>query len=166
MKKRLLSFVKKHTTRLVDDNEKKFALYPRWLIWLILFLSYNVLIQGIMDVVLKVAGHTPWLQTLPVRIDFLFLTVVSILMGYQALVGMRRREMDVTKNSIALGIIVEIGLVVSDIIHVVQYGESYNYLLLIRAPFIVLTTINFFILIVVSYYLKLFVDKKGHFHLA
>lgn len=159
-------FVDRHTNRLVDSNHQKFRLYPKWSIWLILFLSYNVLLQGILDIVIKVLGYTPWFTAIPIRIDFLFLTAVSVLMGYQALIGMRRRELDVTRNSISLGLIVEFGLVASDIAHVVDYGEMYPWLFTIRMPFIVLTTINFFILMYIASHLRLFRDDNGKFVLV
>lgn len=166
MKKFILKFLKRHSTRIVDANEHKFRLYPRWLIWYVLFLSYNVLVQGVADVMIEVLGHTPWLSISPTRWEFLFLTGVSVLMGYQVLIGMRRRELDVTRNSFALGILVEFGLVVSDLVHIAQYGNDYTHLIWIRLPFIFLTTINFFILVYISRYLKLFRNRKKEFVLA
>ncbi len=160
------SFINRHTSVLVDSTAQKFRLYPRWSIWLILFLSYNVLAQGIFDVIIKVGGYTPWFEPLPMRIDFLFLTAVSVLMGYQALMGMRRRELDVTRNSVSLGIIVELGLVASDVLHVVEYGHMYPWLYSIRLPFIIFTSINFFILIYIARHLQLFKNEEGKFILV
>lgn len=166
MKNKILSFLHRHTTRIVDDNDQKFRLYPRWLIWFVLFLSYNVLVQGVADVFIKVSGYTPWFNAFPARWGFLFLTAVSVLMGYQVLIGMRRRELDVTRNSFALGLLVEAGLVISDVIHLVNYASYHENLLAFRLPFIVLTLINFFILATIARHLKLFRDKRGHFKLA
>lgn len=166
MKNKILSFLHRHTTRIVDENNQKFRLYPKWLIWFILFLSYNVLLQGIADVVIKAAGYTPWFQAFPSRWAFLFLTAVSVLMGYQVLIGMRRRELDVTRNSFALGILVEAGLVICDIVYLVKYISAYDYLLTFRMPFIVFTVINFFILVIIARHLKLFTNKKGKFVLT
>ncbi len=166
MKEKIIRFLNQHTTRIVDDNNRKFKLYPKWLIWFILFLSYNVLLQGIADVLIKVSGYTPWFYALPARWDFLFLTGVSVLMGYQVLIGMRRRELDVTRNSFALGILVEAGLVISDVLHLIDYASHHEYLLAIRMPFIVLTTINLTILVAIARHLKLFRGRKGEFELA
>lgn len=166
MKNKIFKFLQRHTTRIVDGNNRKFKLYPKWLIWLILFLSYNVLLQGVADLLIKFSGYTPWFEGFPARWDFLFLTGVSVLMGYQVLIGMRRRELDVTRNSFALGILVESGLVISDVVHVLQYHASYEHLLAVRLPFIVLTLVNFFILVKIEHHLKLFRDKKGKFVLA
>lgn len=166
MKNKIVNFLKHHTTRIVDDNDQKFRLYPRWLIWFVLFLSYNVLLQGIADVFIKASGYTPWIKGFPARWDFLFLTAVSVLMGYQVLRGMRRRELDVTRNSFALGMLVEAGLVISDVLHLIDYASRYEHLFIVRLPFIILTLINFFILAIIAWHLKLFRDKKGHFTLT
>lgn len=166
MKNKIVAFLNRHTTRIVDDNNRKFKLYPKWLIWFILFLSYNVLLQGVADVVIKVSGYTPWFNALPARWDFLFLTAVSVLMGYQVLIGMRRRELDVTRNSFALGILVEAGLVISDVLHLMDYASHHEYLFAIRLPFIILTTVNFIILVTIARHLKLFRSQKGEFELA
>ncbi|MGE3279028.1 MAG: hypothetical protein AB7J40_04555 [Candidatus Altimarinota bacterium] len=165
-KEMITRFLHHHTTRVVDENSQKFRLYPRWIIGLVLFLSYNVVIQGIGDVIIKIAGYTPWFSPLPMRLDFLFLTAVSVLMGYQALKGMRRRELDVTRNSVALGLLVELSLVVSDITHLIQFGATHPSLMWIRLPFIILTTINFFILFFIAKHLKLFVDEQGKLIIA
>lgn len=156
----------KNTSRIVDDNHQKFRLYPKEIIWLILFLSYNVVLQGIFDVIIKVSGYTPWFGALPLRIDFLFLTGVSVIMGYQALIGMRRRELDVTRNSVLVGIFVEMGLVASDVMHVIEFGSQHPYMLEIRSPFIVITSINFFILLYIAKKLQLFADDEGKFKLV
>ncbi|MDF2379687.1 MAG: hypothetical protein P1V18_05750 [Candidatus Gracilibacteria bacterium] len=155
-----------HTSRIVEQTAEKFRLYPKNIIWLILFLSYNVLIQGVADVIIKIAGFTPWFEPLLLRVDFLFLTAISVLMGYQALRGMRRRELDVTRNSIAVGLLVEAGLVTSDILHLMEYSATNPNLIYIRSPFIVFTTINFFILVYIAIHFKLFRDKNNKFIIA
>lgn len=161
--KTIIAFFKRHSTRIVDKNAQKFRLYPRWIIWLILFLSYNVLAQGVADLFIKFGGYTPLFEGFPARWDFLFLTAVSVLMGYQVLMGMRRRELDVTRNSFAIGILVEAGLVISDIIYVIQHADDYAGLLAVRMPFIILTFINFLILVSISHHLKLFKNRRGEF---
>lgn len=149
-----------HTSQIVEQTSQKFRLYPKQIIWFILFLSYNVLLQGIADIGLKFIGYTPWFDHMEIRVDFLFLTAVSVLMGYQALKGMRRRELDVTRNSVAIGLLVEAGLVISDVMYVIQNADLYRHLFWIRLPFIVLTTINLFILIYIAVHFRLFWDKK------
>lgn len=166
MKNTIMKFLYRHTKRIVDTNNQKFKMYPKWLIWFILFLSYNVLVQGVADLVIKFSGYTPWITAFPARWDFLFLTAVSVLMGYQVLIGMRRRELDVTRNSFALGLLVESGLVISDVVYLAKHMANYEYLLAFRLPFIVLTVMNFFILFYIARHLKLFQNEKGKYVLV
>ncbi len=166
MKKTIMKFLYQHTKRIVDTNNQKFKMYPKWLIWFILFLSYNVLVQGVADLAIKFSGYTPWIIGFPARWDFLFLTAVSVLMGYQVLIGMRRRELDVTRNSFALGLLVESGLIISDVVYLAKHMNNHEYLLAFRLPFIILTVMNFFILYSIARHLKLFQNEKGKFVLV
>jgi hypothetical protein len=125
-------------------------------------MSLSVLLQGIFDIVIKLAGYTPWIVRFPWRVDFLFLTAISVLMGYQTLIGMRRRELDVTRNSVQIGILVETALVVGDIYFIIKNYQEIPEALPIRLPFIILTAINIGILVLISHKLKLF--KKSLFH--
>jgi len=163
---RFKNFFHSHTKRIVDQNDEHFRLYPRWSIWLVLYLSYNVLIQGIADVVIKVGGYTPYMMALPWRTDYLFLTAISVLMGYQALKGMRRRELDVTRNSVSLGLLVESALVIGDLEYVFQYLDQYPSLFMIRLPFLLLTSFNILILVYIALKLRLFVTRSGKFVLS
>ena len=158
----LVSYLDAHTRRLFDVDDGKLKDVPNVVIWLVYIMCMSVLIQGIADVVLKVGGFTPLLVKLPWRMDFLFLTLISVVMGYQALKGMRRRELDVTRNSVQIGVLVEIGLVVGDIYFIAQNIADYPGVLWIRMPFMVLTTFNVFIFIYIIQRLDLFKDKKGN----
>lgn len=165
-KRRFQLFVHHHTKRIVDQNDEHFRLYPRWSIWLVLYLSYNVLAQGVADVVLKIGGYTPYMVALPWRTDYLFLTAISVLMGYQALKGMRRRELDVTRNSVSLGILVESALVIGDLEYIWMHMETYPSLYLVRLPFLILTSFNILILTYIALKLRLFVTRSGKFVLS
>lgn len=156
-------FIQKHTSYLVDINRGKFEEPKAHIVILVLFVAYNVLVQGIADIVLKLLTLLPGFPALPLQIDFLFLTAVSVLMGYQALIGMRRREIDVTRNSFAIGILVEIGLVISDVSNVLAFQVEYPYLIWVRLPFIVLTVINFFVLLYVARRLHIFRNDDNRF---
>lgn len=163
---RILSFLSDHTVCIIDGNTQKFKNYPRMVVWLVLFLSYNVILQGIADVVIKILSMAEVIFYVSFRVDFIFLTMVSVLMGYQALRAMQRREVDVTRNSVALGLIVELGLVLSDVFHLINL-ETLDYnLLWLRMPFIVVTSINFLILIYIAIRLKVFINEKGKFVLS
>jgi len=158
-------FVEQHTRRIFDVNEGKLKNFPKHIVWLVYFMTMNVLAQGIMDIAIKLASYTPWMKALAWRTDFLFLTAISVLMGYQTLIGIRRRELDVTKNSVQVGLIVEIGLFVGDILYVHKYQEAVPELLATRLPFIVFTFINIMIIMYVIHTLKLFKDSRGNWRL-
>ncbi len=156
------NFVEHQTRRIFDTNAGKLKKFPKHIVWLVYFMALNVLAQGIMDVSIKLASYTPWMKTLAWRTDFLFLTAISVLMGYQTLIGIRRRELDVTKNSIQVGLIVEIGLFVGDILYVKKHQAAVPELLSTRLPFIIFTFINIIIILYLIHTLKLFKDKKGY----
>lgn len=158
-------FLDNHTKRIFDVDEGKLGEFPNTVIWLVYLMSLSVLMQGIFDVLIKLGGYTPWVVMFPWRMDFLFLTAVSVLMGYQTLIGMRRRELDVTRNSVQIGLLVEIALFVGDIWFVIENRELIPAALPIRLPFIVLTFINILILAYLVYRLNLFKDRKGNWRL-
>ena len=120
---------------------------PNYVLWLMVYLCVSVLLQGIADVALKVLSYTDALPPLPWRTDFLFLTAVSVLMGYRTLKGMLQRKFDVTRNSIELGILVEIGLVIGDSIFIHNNLIGTPEVLPMRLPFILLTIVNIAILL-------------------
>jgi hypothetical protein len=160
IKKSVSNYLDRHTQKIFDPIDEKPHRFPKSVVWLVYIMCMSVLFQGIMDVVLKVLGYTPFVTRFPWRVDFLFLTAISVLMGYQALVGIRRREMDVTKNSVQVGLLVEVALVVGDIFFIAQYEEVAT-ALAFRLPFVILTSINIVILGYLIYSLKLFTDEKG-----
>ena len=145
-----------------EVNKGKLRRMPNTVICLVYIMCLSVLIQGVADVAIKIGGYASLVTKFHWRVDFLFLTALSVLMGYQVLLGMRRRELDVTRNSVQTGILVETALVVGDIYFVVKYSHLYPDALAIRAPFIVLTTINIFIFLYIIKRLELFKDQTGH----
>lgn len=129
---------------------------PHTRILLLYFMSINVLFQGIVDIVLKVAGYTPFFVAFPWRVDFLFLTAVSVLLGWQTLSSMKIGQVDTTKNSLVMSFLVEIGLVVSDIYFVLRNLSVLPYVREIRIPFVILTLINVILLLLIMKDLKLY----------
>jgi hypothetical protein len=134
-------------TSVIEPDEGTLRDVPDHILSLTVFLCLSVLLQGVADVVLKVISYTPVLTALPWRTDFLFLTAISVLMGYRTLQGMRMREFDVTRNSIELGVLVEISLVVGDTQFILQHLKDIPEVIPMRLPFIILTIINIFILL-------------------
>lgn len=140
-------YIQKTLKRILHTNEGQLRRVPNRTLILAFFVSINVLLQGIADVVLKLVSYSSILPPLPWRTDFLFLTAVSVLMGYRSFQGMLHQKFDVTKNSIELGVLVEVGLVVGDIIFIRQHLVDIPHVLPMRLPFVALTTLNIFILL-------------------
>ncbi len=130
----------------LHTNEGQLRRVPNHVLALALFLSINVLLQGIADVALKLVSYTELLSPLPWRTDFLFLTAVSVLMGYRSFTGMLHQKFDVTRNSIELGLLVELGLVVGDLVFIRAHLSDIPQVVPMRLPFVILTTINIVIL--------------------
>lgn len=140
---------------IIHTNEGQLRRVPNHVLALALFLSINVLLQGIADIALKLTSYTIWLAPLPWRTDFLFLTAISVLMGYRSFTGMLHQKFDVTRNSIEIGLLVEIALVVGDIIFIREHLLDIPRVLPMRLPFIILTSINIVILMYNYHALKL-----------
>lgn len=159
------NFVEHQTRRIFDTNAGKLKKFPKHIVWLVYFMALNVLAQGIMDVSIKLASYTPWMKTLAWRTDFLFLTAISVLMGYQTLIGMRRRELDVTRNSVQIGLLVEVALLVGDAWFIIQNRVILPEALPIRMPFMIFTLLNIIILSYLVFRLHLFKDEQGNWRL-
>jgi len=142
-------------TRVIETNEGQLKHVPNHILALTLFFCVSVLVQGIADVALKLLSYSPILPELPWRTDFLFLTAISVLTGYRTLSGMRQRKFDVTRNSIELGFLVEIALVVGDSEFIYMHLSDIPHVLPMRLPFIILTLVNIAILIYSYRVLKL-----------
>ena len=145
--KKLSKSINKSLTQIIDTNQGQLRRVPNHILALSLFLCINVLSQGIADILLKIIGYTRFLPAMPWRVDFLFLTAISVLMGYRSFTGMRHRKFDVTRNSIELGLLVEISLVVGDVLFVMEQISTMPIVLFLRLPFLVLTSINIVILL-------------------
>jgi len=151
----LIHIVPTWVNSVIEPGEGDLRYVPGHILALTVFLCLSVLLQGIADVVLKIVSYTPLLTSLPWRTDFLFLTAISVLMGYRTLQGMRMRRFDVTRNSIELGVLVEISLVIGDTQFIFQHLSDIPEVLPMRLPFIILTTINIGILVYSYHTLKL-----------
>lgn len=140
---------------IIHTNAGELKPVPNHILWLTVFLCFSVLMQGVVDIALKLLGYTALLPTVPWRTDFLFLTAVSVLMGYRTLTGLHRRKFDVTRNSIELGLLTEVGLVVGDSEFILAHLANIPHVFAMRFPFIVLTTINIIILLYTYHCLEL-----------
>ncbi len=134
---------------------------PNFVIFLIYVLCLSVLFQAALDFVIEILMLLNLIEKIPLRVDFVFLTIISTVMGVQTLKGMARRKLDVTRNSILIGIIVETALIVGDLTLILQASHELSILPFIRLPFLMLTFMNLAILLFVGIKLKVFKDKKG-----
>lgn len=131
----------------LETNEGQLRRVPNHILGLTLFVCVSVLAQGFADVALKLVSYGGLLPEMPWRTDFLFLTAISVLMGYRTYAGMHHRKFDVTRNSIELGVLVEVALVVGDTQFIYMQMADVPHVLFIRLPFIVLTGLNIIILL-------------------
>jgi hypothetical protein len=167
MKKNKIKFrslfenIKHHTESMFDTKHGQLKKIPRPVVVLSYVMCLNILFQGFMDIIIKFGGYTPWIIGMPWRIDFLFLTGISVLMGFQTLIGMRRRKLDVTRNSVQVGLLVETALIVGDLHFISVYGPVIPEILWFRIPFIALTLFNVWILFYIIRKMNLFWGRDG-----
>mmetsp|Transcript_34127 Transcript_34127/g.66459 ORF Transcript_34127/g.66459 Transcript_34127/m.66459 type:complete len:127 (-) Transcript_34127:226-606(-) len=111
--------------------------------------------------VLVLAGVYP---KLPFRLDFFFLTMLSALLGWQTLDGIRQKHFDTSINALQVSGLVEAALITGDIVFMKSEQDKYPAAVPTRLPFAILTGIN---LILVAYmYVELWLyhreeDEKG-----
>lgn len=146
---------------LFDVERGQLKHIPNFVIFLIYVLCLSVLFQAGLDFVLEMLILLGFIEKLPFRVDFLFLTIISTVMGIQTLKGLSHRKLDVTRNSILVGIIVETALIVGDIIFTLNHSAEYTLLPYARIPFLALTSMNLCILLYVGIRLRVFKDRRG-----
>ena len=143
----------------LDDDLCRVGFCPKEVVVFVFVMSLSSILQAIADFSLEGLSFFKIIPTLPLRVEFMYLTLLSAVLGQFTMWAIRKRELDVTIESVILSFIVEIALVSSDLIFLYTYPEVSNYLILVRAPFIILTSINIVILAYSSWKLKLFVSK-------
>ena len=159
--KSLIEYVDVLVHEIFDVERGQLKHIPNFIIFLIYALCLSVLFQGALDFVIEVLMLGGFIEKIPIRIDFIFLTIISVVMGIQTLKGLAHRKFDVTRNSILIGIVVELALIVGDLTLIVQRSDEIGVLPLIRMPFLMLTFLNLGILIYVAKYLKVFRGRHG-----
>lgn len=142
MKQLIVKKLIKLTQRIVDTNQGKFATVPDSVIALSVFMAINAIIQAVADVVIEALSMAQLIVSMPLRLEFLFLAIISSILGIFTLNGLKRKEIDVTRNSLRLSFLVEVFLVVGDV-YFLLFDESVNMTVFwIRFPFMLFTTIN------------------------
>ena len=166
IKKGVVCFLKSHLGKSVDTHHGQLKRFPDSIIMLVYIMCLNILFQGVLDIIVKFCGYTPWVTGFPWRIDFLFLTTISVLMGFQTFNAMKHQKLDVTRNSILLGFLVETALIVGDLHFISVYSSVVPEVVWFRAPFIVLTMFNIWVLSYVVYRLRIFTNRKVMYNKA
>lgn len=142
-----LTMKKQYIQRIIQVDKGQLGPVPNRILVLTVFLCFSVLMQGICDVALKLLSYLEVVPYLPWRTDFLFLTAISVLMGYRTFVGMRRQKFDVTRNSIELGFLVELALVIGDSEFMYRHMLEMPHIIPMRLPFVMFTLVNIAILL-------------------
>lgn len=163
--KGLIEYVDVLVHQLFDVERGQLKHIPNFVIFLIYILCLSVIFQAGLDFVIETLMITGFVEKIPLRVDFIFLTILSTVMGVQTLKGMTRRKLDVTRNSILIGIIVETALIVGDVLLIVQRSGDIGVLPFIRLPFLMLTIMNLGILLYVAHRLKVFRDRHNRIQL-
>jgi hypothetical protein len=129
---------------------------PNSVIFASAFLSASAVIQFIVDMCIELIAYLNLIPKIPLRIDFISLTTISAFLAYQTLTGLRRRELDVTENSLKLGFLVESALIIGDLVYL--YSNPVQYYISLRIPFLFFTSVNLTLIT----YIWVMVIQHGH----
>lgn len=127
----------------IDTEAGALVNLPDFVIALSIFMSANAILQAIADIVIEglvLAQLVPF--KLPFRLEFLFLTLISTVIAYLTLKGLREGNLDVTKNTLLLGLLVESSLVIGDIYLLANTTKDFWVIFLVRIAFLILTASN------------------------
>jgi hypothetical protein len=156
----IIGVIKRWTEEMIDTNQGKLAEVPNKVILASLFMAINAIMQAVIDIMIEILALLQLIPSLPFRFEFLSLAVISAILGYFTLIGLRRRELDVTKNSLILSLFVETALVAGDIIFVFIFPTTSMAYFLLRLPFIFFTTINIGIVCYIIWRTHIFRTRK------
>ena len=160
MKKLVVARLIAFTQRIVDTNQGKFATVPDTVIALSVFMAMSAIIQLVSDIGVEISSAMGWIVYMPLRLEFLFLAVISAVLGIFTLQGLKRKEIDVTRNSLRLSFLVEIFLVTGDV-YFLCFDESVNQTVFwIRFPFLLFTTINIGIVTYIVWRMHIFRRRR------
>mmetsp|Transcript_9938 Transcript_9938/g.28487 ORF Transcript_9938/g.28487 Transcript_9938/m.28487 type:complete len:387 (+) Transcript_9938:190-1350(+) len=127
---------------MVIQSVRHVELVPRRAVRAAVVVSWNALIMAVAEIIIEiliVAGIYP---KLPFRLDFFFLTLLSALLGYHTLHGVRQGHFDTSRNALQVGALVESALIAGDIKFMVNQAATYSASVPTRMPFLLLTAVN------------------------
>ena len=156
--------IKTLTRYFLDTEQGKFTEVPDVVIGLSLFMAVSAVIQAIADFILESLSLFEMIPKIPFRLEFLFLTIISAMLGIFTLEGLSRKEIDVTRNSLILSLVVEMFLVISDIWFLMQHsGNTTLWPEVVRIPFLIFTSINVLIVTYISFKMYILNHQKFPF---
>jgi hypothetical protein len=144
---RLFAHIGQNYSGTIDTEAGRLGGIPNFVLGFSVFMSANALLQAIGDIVLEIAILGEFVAfKIPFRFEFLFLTLLSALIAWLTLQGMKEGDLDLTQSTMTIGLTVESALILGDIF--LLFTTEYDVLttLLVRLPFMVLTSSNIAIL--------------------
>ena len=131
----------------IDTENGALANIPNFMIRWVIFMSANAIFQAVADIVIEglvLLEAVPF--KVPFRLEFLLLTLVSTVIAYLTLASLRHGDLDVTRNTMIIGLIVETSLVIGDLYLLAGAGDNFWTLLFVRIGFLILTGSNILII--------------------
>jgi len=126
--------------------------YKRWHVVCLSIVSFNCILMAVAEAVLEsliITGMTP---KVPFRLEFVFLTMLSAIVGWQAIWGILRDSPDLTKNSLVCSLLLEVSLISSDLefFFRTEVQDVIDFVLQMRIPFVVVTSINAVLIVILG----------------
>jgi len=135
----------------IDEEAGALINISNFQIRLSIFMSANAILQAILDLVVEGLMFVDLTSfKIPFRLEFLFITLISTLIAYLTLKGLREGNLDVTKNNLFIGLVVESSLVLGDVYLLLNTHKDFWPIFFFRLFFIVLTFAN---ILIISYLL-------------
>lgn len=128
----------------IDVNYGELRDVPNNVILASIILSISAVSQWVVDIIFEVVSHTDLIPSIPFRIDFISLTFISALLALQTFKSLNHKVLNVTTSALHLALLVECSLVIGDVYFLSQHAGD-MFLFYFRLPFIILTTINIFL---------------------
>ena len=148
------------TKRIIDTDQGQFASVPDSVIAVSVFMAISAILQAGADIIIEILAILDMIGKMPLRLEFLFLAIISAVLGMFTLKGLKRKEIDVTRNSLSLSLMVEVFLIASDIHFLMTFEDVNEFVFSVRLPFMILTTLNVFIVIYIIWRMHIFQRKR------
>jgi hypothetical protein len=159
----IVSALKRFLFHFPHEGDRLFTVQNE-IIYFSLLLSFSVIGQALVDFVLETMSLLGLIDPIPFRLEFLFLTLLSGILGFFTLSGIRKRHIDLTRSSLITSICLEVSLVASDVYYLSRINEFGQYYERIRLPFIILTSINILLILVIIWQSKVFSNQQEYVH--